>query len=326
MRSAPSERGNPDVAGAPAGGPLGRIFEIQRFSIHDGPGIRTTVFMKGCPLNCVWCHNPEGISPQPQLSFLPDKCIGCGYCFRTCANQAHQMDAENVHVLDRQRCQVCGSCTRECYASALELVGREVSVEETLAEVLRDQLFYETSGGGLTLSGGEPLMQMDFTESLLQGAQRAGLHCAIETCGHVAYGQIARVLPNVDLFLYDLKETDPRRHVEYTGVAANRILDNLRKLHDDGATIIVRLPIVPGLNDRQDHFESVARLATLLPNLQGVEIKPYHSLGVSKLDRFGMAQDKVCRVKAPDKETVASWISSLETLGVNVLNNRDREQ
>jgi pyruvate formate lyase activating enzyme len=145
----------------------GRIFEIQRFSIHDGPGIRTTVFLKGCPLRCLWCHNPEGVAPEPELSFLPDKCIGCRYCLSACSRQAHRAGEDGGHLLDRTRCVVCGECAKSCYSGALEVVGRDVTVEEALEEVLKDRTFYETSGGGMTLSGGEPLLQIDFTEALL---------------------------------------------------------------------------------------------------------------------------------------------------------------
>ena len=300
----------------------GRIFEIQRFSIHDGPGIRTTVFLKACTLRCLWCHNPEGVAPEKLLSFLPDKCIACGYCFRTCSRLAHQMDAEAGHVLLREKCEVCGACTEQCYAGALEIVGRDVTVDDVLQEVLADEPFYETSGGGMTLSGGEPLMQIDFAEALLRAGKARGLHNVVETCGHVAYGRIRRVLPYVDLFLYDIKETDPKRHEEFTGAPNDLVLANLRKLHDTGATVLIRLPIVPGLNDRADHFQAVADLARSMPDLQGVEVMPYHRLGTSKLGRFGADPSAMPDVPSPDKETVAGWIAQLRDLGAPVLNGQ----
>jgi len=276
--------------------------------------------MQGCTLRCIWCHNPEGIGSGPLLSFLPDKCIGCGYCFRVCPNKAHEMDRRRGHVLDRQACKVCGACTKECYAGALELVGRDATVTEVLQEVLRDRPFYETSGGGMTLSGGEPLLQIDFSEALLKAAKDAELHCAVETCGHVEPAAFTRVVGYVDLFLFDVKETDPRRHRQYTGAGNDRILGNLRSLHDDGAAVLVRLPIVPGLNDRQDHFESIARLSETLPNLLGFEIIPYHRLGTSKLQRLGLAQDKLVATEVPEAQTVRRWIQSLRDLGVPVVN------
>jgi glycyl-radical enzyme activating protein len=301
---------------------VGRIFDIQRFSIHDGPGIRTTVFLKGCPLHCLWCHNPEGIPTTDQLSFLPDKCIGCGYCFRACPNVAHTSDGEE-HILNRELCQVCGKCAEECCAKALEIVGRDISVTEVLAEVLRDRPFYETSGGGMTLSGGEPMLQIDFSEALLKAAKEEGLHCALETCGQTEWSRYERVLSHVDLFLFDIKETDPVRHKEYTGADNALILANIKKLHDSGAAMIMRLPTIPGLNDRPEHFQTVAKLVKTLPNLQGVEVMPYHRLGLSKEQRFGLAEkgdDRLREIESPDSETVLDWVTQLRDAGVNVLN------
>ena len=295
----------------------GRIFEIQRFSIHDGPGIRTTVFLKGCPLKCRWCHNPEGISPKPHLSFLPGKCIGCGYCLKACRRHAHRV-VDGKHVLDRSLCQVCGECTKECYAGALELVGRDVTVGEVLDEVMRDKPFYLTSGGGMTLSGGEPLMQMDFTEALLKGARDERLHCCVETSGFAEFSQFERILSLVDLFLYDIKDIDDERHMQYTGVHNDVILRNVKKLHDHGAKVRLRLPIVPGWNDRDDHFRGVADLAKSMPNLDGIEIMPYHLLGTSKLDRMGFRRSEWIESRMPERETVERWISRFAELGVNV--------
>jgi len=299
----------------------GRLFDIQRFSVHDGPGIRTTVFFKGCPLRCLWCHNPEGIRMGDELSFLPDKCIGCGWCFSVCENHAHQM-IDGQHVLDRDKCTICGRCAEKCHAAALEIVGRTATVEETLAEVLRDRPFYETSGGGMTLSGGEPLMQIDFAVALLQAAKGEGLHCAVETCGQVAWKCFERIVPYVDLFLFDIKETDTVRHEQYTGAGNEQILDNFRRLYDTGADILLRLPIVPGLNDRDEHFRAAAELVAQLPDLLGVEIMPYHRLGLSKRQRFGLPEDDQCllEVDTPEPDTVAMWVRKLRGLGVNVIN------
>jgi len=298
----------------------GRVFDIQRFSIHDGPGIRTTVFLKGCPLHCLWCHNPEGISAEPLLSFAPDRCINCGRCVDACPNHAHAMDPQEGHVLLRDRCAVCGECVAVCHSRALEIVGTDISANDVLDRALRDRLFFETSGGGITLSGGEPLLQAAFAEALLRGAKSAGVHTAVETCGHVDFARFARIMPHTDLFLYDVKETDEALHREYTGVDGRRILDNLRALHEAGASVLVRLPIVPGLNDRQDHFERVAGIVKPLPGLLGVEVMPYHGLGAGKRRRFGMESDGSADPPSPSQETVARWVASLRRLGVTVVN------
>ena len=296
----------------------GLIFEIQRYSIHDGPGIRTTVFLKGCPLRCAWCHNPESISPKMELSFLPARCIGCGYCFRACSRNAHVTSA-GKHVLERDRCAACGTCATECYAGALEAVGRRISVEEALREVLKDKPFYETSGGGMTLSGGEPLMQIEFTEALLKAAKAVGLNCCIETCGFAPLDRLELVRPLVDLFLFDIKETDAARHEEFTGVPNDPILANLRRLHAAGAQVIVRLPIVPGYNDRADHFDAVGALCREMPGLKGVEVMPYHRLGDSKVERMGHSPATRPTVTPPEPQEVERWKEHLRTAGARVL-------
>lgn len=299
----------------------GRIFDIQRFSIHDGPGIRTTVFLKGCPLRCLWCHNPESISPEPLLSFVADKCISCGDCVDVCPNQAHLMNEQQQHVFTREKCDACGECANVCPSGALEIVGKDISYEEVLEQVLRDRPFYEVSGGGVTLSGGEPLLQIDFAEALLAGTKKAAVHTAVETAGHVVFSRIERVMPYTDLFLFDLKETNNGRHKQFTGVPNTRILENLNALHDAGATVIVRLPIIPDLNDRQEHFEEVARIVRPLSNLVGVEIMPYHSLGIGKLPRLGLESDDRIDPAPPSHETVVEWVESFRNLGINVMND-----
>ncbi len=297
----------------------GMIFEVQRFSVHDGPGIRTTVFMKGCPLRCPWCHNPEGVSPKPLLSFTPDRCIGCGYCLRACPRNAHRF-VENRHEIDRSICEVCGACAEACYARALELAGREAAAGEIIDIVLRDRTFYETSGGGMTLSGGEPAFQIEFAEALLRLAREAGLHTCIETCGQADYARFARIAPLVDQFLFDVKETDPARHASYTGVSNERILANLRKLYAQGARILLRCPIIPGYNDRAEHLDAVAALAREMPGIAGVEVIPYHPLGESKAQRLGIDVSQRAAAASPDAATVAQWVARLRAQGAHVVN------
>ena len=287
----------------------GRIFQIQRFSIQDGPGIRTTVFLKGCPLNCLWCHNPESRSPKPQIFFSPAQCIGCKACVELCSQGAHKIE-NGDHELDREACVICGECTTGCYTGALEVVGREASVEEVLAEVLKDRPFYETSGGGMTLSGGEPLAQFEFSRAILTAARANGLHTCVETSGFAPFAHLSALLPLVDLFYIDCKETDPARHLEYTGVALAPIVENLTRLDALGAVTALRCPIIPGLNAREDHFQGIAALANRLVNIKEVQILPYHPLGRSKLERLGHP-DSNPDWDFPEKAEVETWVETV---------------
>jgi len=220
------------------------------------------------------------------------------------------------HVLDRSKCVVCGLCARECYAGALEIVGRNVTVEDVMEVVLRDRPFYESSGGGLTLSGGEPLLQAAFCKALLQQAKQSGLHTCVETCGQYSYDRLEAVAPYVDLFLYDWKESDPARHRDACGADNERILANLRALDGDGRKIRLRCPIIPGFNDRPDHLEGIVRLARSLQNMEGVELLPYHPLGVSKMRRFGLDPETAPRPRTEAQDSLRRWGDVLRQKGV----------
>lgn len=285
--------------------PSGIVFDLQRASFHDGPGLRTTVFLKGCPLRCAWCHNPESQSLRPQLGYTAEQCISCQSCVDACASGVHRFDAGGRHGVAWDTCRATGACVRTCPSGALQLFGSRQEVDEILAIVLRDRAYYESSGGGLTLSGGEPTVQIDFAEALLREARARGLHTCVETCGFGRREDYARLLGCTDLFLFDFKASDEARHLAYTGAPLAPVLANLRWLAAQGARILLRCPIVPGCNDDLDHFRAIARLRSELP-LEGVELLPYHDSGVAKYGRIGRAFPSI-RPPIPTPEQFASW-------------------
>jgi len=282
------------------------VFNIQRFCVSDGPGIRTSVFLKGCMLRCLWCHNPESQSPEPVLSFAPHLCAGCGECLRLCEN--HRFSEEG-HLIDRTRCSACGRCADAC-GGALEVMGREMTPEEVLEEVMRDEPFYRTSGGGLTVTGGDPLFRPAFTLAILKLAKEHGLHTCVETSGCAAWEHIEAIAPYTDLFLWDVKETDPELHKRFTGADNHLILDNLRRLDVLGVPIVLRCPIIPEHNDRASHFSGIAALANSLKHVQRIDVEPYHPLGKGKSASVGLRY-ALEDLPSPSEETVRAWIEAI---------------
>jgi pyruvate formate lyase activating enzyme len=296
--------------------PTGIVFDIKRYAIHDGPGIRTTVFLKGCPLSCWWCHNPEGRDLPAQVVYLPDRCIGCGECLQACPHVALSRTDQGV-VTDAGLCRQCGTCAEACPAEAREFAGSMQSVEAVMAVIEKDVLFYEESDGGATFSGGEPLMQADFLLSLLDACGRLGIHRTVDTCGYAEPEILEAVAAGTDLFLYDLKLMDDERHRHCTGVSNRTILANLEMLARLGAAVAVRIPLIPGINTDRANLERTGTFISDLSGVQAVHLLPHHRSARHKYRRLGMT----CRtmdVEPPTREQLSEWAGYLQGLGLEV--------
>jgi len=294
----------------------GIIFDIKRYAIHDGPGIRTTVFLKGCPLNCLWCHNPEGVVNRQQLIWRHERCLGCHNCQEICPEGAISFSREEL-IINENQCNLCGDCVAVCHSQALELIGKEMTTAQVMHEVEKDIPFYDESGGGVTFSGGEPLMQPDFLHSLLKACNEKEIHTAVDTCGYVNSNILLRISDDVKLFLYDLKLIDEEKHIQFTGVSNQVILKNLKLLSQQGKKIIVRLPLIPGVNDDEENILATGNFVASLKNVEELNILPYHRAGIEKFKRLNKTKEAFIR-HPPTTEEVRSIENTLKQFKLKV--------
>ncbi len=276
---------------SPASDLRGIVFNIMRFSVHDGPGIRTTVFLKGCPLRCAWCHNPESQSFHPEVMYSAARCVHCGDCIAACPNHALAWSSESGPVRDRDRCENCGTCAGACPTAARQVVGRQMTVAELMREIRKDAIFFDESGGGVTFSGGEPLAQPDFLAAALDACAQEGIHRVVDTSGFAPTDVLRRIAPNVSLFLFDLKTLDDARHRQFVGSSNELVLKNLKTLVALGSKLIVRIPIIPTVNDDIKQIRAAVEFLADL-GLREFSLLPYHSLGDDKYSRLSLEQPK----------------------------------
>ena len=286
---------------------LGTVFNIQRFSLFDGPGIRTVVFLKGCPLKCIWCHNPEGLEKKPQIMYDPSRCIACGECAGIC--EKGHIIRDGMHGYNRTACIACGECTSACPTGTLSVAGKEMTVDEVIAEVMRDESLYRESGGGITLSGGEPLYQSEFSIAVLAAAKEKRLSTCIETSGYASQDVITRIAKYTDTFYYDYKATGDEEHSRLCGVPQTVILRNLSLLDELDANVTLRCPIVPGQNQTPEHIKGIANTAALHSSVKQIHLEPFHSLGKSKAEKLG--QTDVFDTSVPNKEDLMRYCKEI---------------
>ena len=264
----------------------GIIFDIKRYAIHDGPGIRTTIFLKGCPLRCQWCQNPEGQETNPEIILRSSRCATeCNECVSVCPQDAISKDGNSIEI-DKAKCDLCAKCEDVCVYEALEVVGREVTVQEAMDEIEKDKIFFEESGGGITFSGGEPLMHVDFLEALLKEIGKKNIHVTLDTSGYVSFEDMDRISYKVDLFLYDLKIMDDEKHEKYTGVSNKLILENLRNLTEQGNSVAVRIPLISGINDDSQSTHMFVDFLQSLKSVKQINLLSYHRGGCEKYKKL----------------------------------------
>lgn len=293
------------------------VTNIQKFSVHDGPGIRSVVFFKGCPLSCKWCSNPENINSDPELMYHPTKCIGCGFCVDQCEFGANTVVDDQI-LFDASKCIDCGRCAAKCCTLAREMKGRAYTVDELVKELDKDIPFYQNSGGGITYSGGEPLLHPEMILALSSGYKAQGINSAVETCGFVPWSNIEKILSVIDLFLFDVKFIDGEKHKQYCGKSNELILDNLKKLCEKKQKVIVRIPIIPGVNDTEADLDLAGGfLQTIRSDIEYVNCLPYHNYGVSKYDALGIRYE-LQEIKAPEAERMEEIKKHFEAYGLCV--------
>lgn len=291
------------------------VIDVQRCSIQDGPGIRTTVFLKGCPLRCEWCHNPESQSFKRQLSCSSSLCTSCGECVKVCDNQVHSI-VNGKHIIDYDKCTFCKKCVDTCPIYALTIVGNVMSAEQVFEVVKQDEIFYNQGGGGVTISGGEALSHPDFCVDLLSRCKDSNIHTCIETSGFANAKTLDKILPLTDLFLFDFKVATQQLAEKYVGGNLSTIQNNFKKIYDYNTPIILRCPIIPTVNDTTEHFNAICDLIDTYPNLQGVEMLPYHSLGISKGNNIGK---ETTEFTSPTSEQKAEWLEHFHSKGYDMV-------
>ena len=294
----------------------GLIFDIKRYAIHDGPGIRTTVFFKGCPLRCCWCHNPEGLSPQPQIVYRQDRCIGCKACVRTCPQNALTLTAQGV-LTDTAHCRACGTCAQVCPAEARQAVGWPTGIESLIQAIEKDVPFYDQSGGGVTFSGGEPLFQASFLIELLTACGRRDIHRVVDTTGYAHRDTLAAVASRTDLFLFDLKLMDPARHKRFTGVSNRKIRQNLKWLAHQEIDLVVRIPLIPGINDGHRNIDQCGAFIAGLGSVDRVDLLPYHQSSRGKYEKLRIDY-RADRIRPPRPRKIEAVARRLAAFGLRV--------